>query len=732
MISNSTILTILEGKRQILGVLFFYLLLFLGGGSTGGIKKNPLFWLGIPLHTITYHYVSLPMWGYVGSTPRPVTVVNKGLWGFPTKNLIILVVTVTGCALASKDDYRIMRPRVAAAALRSGAGVSSWLACNAYDTRLDPLFRDTIDAINAWRRYIKIFPCRLKAIHNSMVSHGSRKGPGPLARLTGILKDISWAPVANKTGFLTNGTIHLDWTTTPMKTIKKVLLQGWSEMVASQCNHRKFFDIDSIDIPLTQKIYHKQGYKEQALLDQVITGKSFTIDELRYYDSNQHAACPLCGCSDSRHHRLFQCSSARHIRNKYSTSVQFARKQNKAWWYHCLMPWPKEVTKHWNFLSTVEIIFSLPEQTLQRKHVFTDGTAFFGDHRYYTISGAAVLECDPITWNVCLVDRDLTPGLTHNSYMGEVTGILRALQKVWCMELYLDCQSAVDILQQAINANNHDDFLRMTVCTCGRIFGGISRQDQRGVYEYINVKRINVGKQLRTQDYDGWLLRTIVLMRKQRRLSWLTIRRTTSGYSLALIGIYWNNNDMRNGYSMLWRFQNILSTTSLRHKQWLPEVNKTSGNLVTNGLHRQADLFPTIFELVENYVFRSFGHQFFSGGWPNGQGNYSGVIQTTVDVGMTLALWNYMLILWYIQNRALRYVFRIRRDGIAQTEAFGNYKTWTLRGIPREFKLWGRRSMYSHVSWNFYYMQDFSHGQENVVQLPNLWRQSGFLLGIRV
>ena len=274
------------------------------------------------------------------------------------------------CALASKDDYRSMRPRVAAAALRSGAGVSSWLACNAYDTRLDPLFRDTIDAINAWRRYIKIFPYRLKAIHNSMVSHGSRKGPGPLARLTGILKDISWVPVANKTGFLTNGTIHLDWTTTPMKTIKTVLLQGWSEMVANQCNHRKFFDIDSIDIPLTQKIYHKQGYKEQALLDQVITGKSFTIDELRYYDSNQHAACPLCGCSDSRHHRLFQCSSARHIRNKYSTSVQFARKQNKAWWYHCLMPWPKEVTKHWNFLSTVEIIFSLPEQTLQRKTCF--------------------------------------------------------------------------------------------------------------------------------------------------------------------------------------------------------------------------------------------------------------------------------------------------------------------------------------------------------------------------
>ena len=33
---------------------------------------------------------------YVGSTPHPVTVANEGLQGFPTKNVIILVVTVTG------------------------------------------------------------------------------------------------------------------------------------------------------------------------------------------------------------------------------------------------------------------------------------------------------------------------------------------------------------------------------------------------------------------------------------------------------------------------------------------------------------------------------------------------------------------------------------------------------------------------------------------------------------
>ena len=33
---------------------------------------------------------------WLGSAPHPITVANKGLSGFPTKNVIILVVTVAG------------------------------------------------------------------------------------------------------------------------------------------------------------------------------------------------------------------------------------------------------------------------------------------------------------------------------------------------------------------------------------------------------------------------------------------------------------------------------------------------------------------------------------------------------------------------------------------------------------------------------------------------------------
>ena len=36
---------------------------------------------------------------YIGCGPLPVTVANEGLWGFPTTNVRILVVTVTQCIL---------------------------------------------------------------------------------------------------------------------------------------------------------------------------------------------------------------------------------------------------------------------------------------------------------------------------------------------------------------------------------------------------------------------------------------------------------------------------------------------------------------------------------------------------------------------------------------------------------------------------------------------------------
>ena len=50
------------------------------------------------------HGRGFPSW-YLGSTPHPVTVANEGLQGFPIKNVIILVVTVSGWGVDLIDTF---------------------------------------------------------------------------------------------------------------------------------------------------------------------------------------------------------------------------------------------------------------------------------------------------------------------------------------------------------------------------------------------------------------------------------------------------------------------------------------------------------------------------------------------------------------------------------------------------------------------------------------------------
>ena len=51
---------------------------------------------GLPVKRSQWQGFTKRSTSYIGSTPHPVTVANEGLQGFPTKNVIILVVTVTG------------------------------------------------------------------------------------------------------------------------------------------------------------------------------------------------------------------------------------------------------------------------------------------------------------------------------------------------------------------------------------------------------------------------------------------------------------------------------------------------------------------------------------------------------------------------------------------------------------------------------------------------------------
>ncbi len=79
------------------------ILIFLTIWRTSKLKLFSIHALDIQMHLpdVFFHGV------FLGLSPLPVTVANEGLYGSPTKNVIILVVTVTGRGDNPKYFYEV-------------------------------------------------------------------------------------------------------------------------------------------------------------------------------------------------------------------------------------------------------------------------------------------------------------------------------------------------------------------------------------------------------------------------------------------------------------------------------------------------------------------------------------------------------------------------------------------------------------------------------------------------
>ena len=356
----------------------------------------------------------------------------------------------TACALGANWDYSKMRSYTAAATMRAGSGASPWLACNVHDCNLDPQFRDTIAAIQAWRRYLCIFPERATHINQAMIQRGSRAGP--MTRLSKQLDVVGWKTCTYEPFVLVKDSLRINWLKDSMSCVKKILHISWSHHVATKCQHRKHFDAESIDIMNLHRLYEKRDYHQKAIMDQLWIGRHYTKDETKKFDCASDGKCPACAKEDSRWHRLFECDSVKSIREKFIKTVSFAKTQPEAWWYYAILPIPSAVFKHLKYLQKHVLGFKLPKIQEGVSQLFCDGTAFHNQDPYFGFAASAVVECNPETWTFKAVDKGLVPGFAQNSYLAEVAAIVRALNSRWKAHIYCDCQAVVDILNDAIEA----------------------------------------------------------------------------------------------------------------------------------------------------------------------------------------------------------------------------------------------------------------------------------------
>lgn len=239
------------------------------------------------------------------------------------------------------------------------------------------------------------------------------------------------------------GNIRLPIETTSKKLIKQVIQIPWDKFVASNLN-RKDWHLNTIDTRLNTIAYNKLQNREQSLMDAILTGKHITNDLVSKFQPKQDDKCVLCGRHDSRLHRIFHCPELASTRLQYKSTLDVVKQWTTTQQIFAMPPVQPGLV---NFLTEVQhedFQFQLPPKDDALQHLFVDGTAFFNDHPWLVISGAAVVFSQPGSTTSTLVIRKRVPGIIQNSYIGELYAILLALNTAWNIHLYTDCQTLVD------------------------------------------------------------------------------------------------------------------------------------------------------------------------------------------------------------------------------------------------------------------------------------------------
>ena len=355
--------------------------------------------------------------------------------------------------LAAKSEYKHVRSATCAALHRTAGNASSWLALNTHDDNLDPQWRDITQAIQAWKRFLKVFPCQKSKLLRILAEGNPRVGA--IGKLKAWCSVLGWTFNMDEEGTMKAGDKTFSWVKSPISTFKKVIGRDWSRYVASNCQHRKNFDINDIDVITMKKHYEKANYLDQRFLDHQFTGRAFTNDEISKFVGQNEGKCPACGLADSRQHRLFQCKETKMLRQKNPKMIAHIAKSEIARWYHGILPLPDGFDQHINFLLQIPHI--RPEKPLYDascKHLFLDGTAYFNNTGYWNIAGAAVVLADPNSFKTACVCKSLIPDVQQSSFHGELAAVALALNKSLFCHLYSDCQSVVNLMQQLIEAHN--------------------------------------------------------------------------------------------------------------------------------------------------------------------------------------------------------------------------------------------------------------------------------------
>ena len=327
---------------------------------------------------------------------------------------------------------------------RDVSNASPWLAMLFGKCPLDPQLKHLCRCLLFWRRFLRVFPLIKGIFQKEWNEPTNTRTIGPIANLQSTCKSAGWNAgdfpnMQHETG------ITLDWLNCSKSHLCKTLRRFWTITVANNCQHRKDFDLQSIDEQLIQRQIGRFDIRGQSLLCAHLSGSACTNHVLCKFNSNISAECPTCQKKDTRSHRLLECKTFDFIRK---------RPENKA-----LFKWLTAQKQ-----AVVELgLFELDLHPYRLLHahqvhwpqiqkpepcepavIFVDGSAFFQDQPGLTLCASAVVQVDFLQSNFTIVASMPVPGCDHSSFRAEVFSIFLTLNHIFHPIIYSDCQSVVN------------------------------------------------------------------------------------------------------------------------------------------------------------------------------------------------------------------------------------------------------------------------------------------------
>lgn len=345
----------------------------------------------------------------------------------------------------SKSTWKTMRANVAKSLGLVRSGASSGLATMVTNT--DPEFSNMKNVCHFWRRFFRYFP-QWQTIALAYLYQPGRCKSGPMACLKKTFLDAKWT--ITSTSHLKNAVsgMIINWLDCSSKHLHYMLQLQWSIRIQELVGHRKDWDISFTHIPMLHRTLDKRDEQQRWILCTYLSGKTGTYDMLSHYLSENDGLCPFCKQPDSKIHRLFHCTGFKEIRHCHRRIVnKFKQKSiaTRALGFPTIPPlvWHRPDFSTAEKFCTIKLVQQIV--TAETRHIFVHGSAYHQEYKELAIAGYSVVEASVGVHDFRVLESSVLPFSEHNSYRGEVCGIIRAMALAYDVIIYSDCQSAIDV-----------------------------------------------------------------------------------------------------------------------------------------------------------------------------------------------------------------------------------------------------------------------------------------------